>query len=98
MNNKLKITEVAVLINKSPQTICMWYQWKRKYPDNEYAKLLPEYEQCGPRKTRYWDREDLCKLIEFSQKLPRGRNGFMGEVTQKYVKKEENNDTKKTNR
>ena len=93
MKDKLKITEVAVLIDKSPQTINMWYQWKRDNPDNEYAKILPEYQQYGPRKTRYWDRGDIWKLIEFAQKLPKGRNGFMGDVTQKYVKKGGHNDT-----
>ena len=88
-NNKLRIIEVAVLINRSVQTINMWYQWKRENPDNEYAKLLPEYEQDRNRGTRYWNREDIWRLIEFSQKIPKGRNGFMGEVTQKYVSKGE---------
>lgn len=89
MNNKLNITEVAVLINRSTQTINMWYKWKKENPDNEYAKLLPDYEQDGERQIRYWDREDIWKLIQFGEKLPRGRNGFMGDITQKYIKKEE---------
>lgn len=89
MKDKLTITEVAVLINKSVQTINMWYAWKRKNPDNEYVKLLPDYEQDGERQIRYWNREDVWKLIEFGQQLPKGRNGFMGDITQRYVKKEE---------
>lgn len=87
---KLKITEVAVLINRSTQTINMWYQWKRENPDNELAQLLPEYVQEGSRKTRYWKQEDVWRFIEFEQCMPKGRNGLMGKVTQKYIKKEEN--------
>lgn len=87
---KLKITEVAVLINRSVQTINMWYQWKRENPDNELAQLLPDYTQEGNRKTRYWDKDDVWKFLEFEQQIPKGRNGFMGKVTQKYIKKEEN--------
>ena len=87
---KLKITEVAVLINRSVQTINMWYQWKRENPDNELAKLLPDYIQDGNRKTRYWNKDDIWKFLEFEQQIPKGRNGFMGKVTQKYIIKEEN--------
>ena len=89
---KLKITEVAVLINRSTQTINMWYQWKRENPDNELAQLLPEYVQEGSRKTRYWKQEDVWKFIEFEQRMPKGRNGLMGKTTQKYVKGEKHAD------
>lgn len=88
-NNKLNITEVSVLIGKSPQTINMWYAWKRKNPNNEIGKLLPEYEQIGNRQLRRWNREDIWKFIEFEQFIQTGRNGFMGDITQKYVKKGE---------
>ena len=85
---KLKITELAVLIGRSPQTINMWYAWKRRNPDNEIAQLLPEYEQENERQPRYWSREDVWKFFEFEKCIQIGRNGFMGEVTQKYVRKE----------
>ena len=88
MKDKLKITEVSVLIGRSPQTINMWYAWKRRNPNHELANLLPEYEQENERQPRYWNREDMWKLIEFEQMIQVGRNGFMGEITQKYVKKE----------
>ena len=92
MKNKLKITELAMLIGKSPQTINMWYAWKRRNPDNELAKLLPEYEQESERQPRYWKRSDIWKFIQFESFIQTGRNGFMGEVTQRYIKKENNDD------
>lgn len=86
--NKLKITEVAVITGKSVQTINMWYAWKREHPEHELAKLLPEYTQEGERGTRYWNREDIWKFAVFASSIKTGRNGFMGDITQKYVKKE----------
>ncbi len=85
----MKIEEVAILIGSSVQTINMWYRFKRLDPENEYAKMLPNYIQDGgPRSTRYWDEDGLYKLIAFKQAIPVGRNGVLGKITQKYVKKE----------
>lgn len=89
---RLRIEEVALFIGTSVNTINAWYRFKRQEPDNEYAKMLPDYTQDGgDRSTRYWTQEDVQKLIEFKQKRPIGKNGVMGIVTQKYVKKKENN-------
>lgn len=85
--NLLNVQEVAVMIGSSVQTIGSWYKWKATNPTHPLAKLLPDYKRIGNRNTRYWDREDLDKLIQFKVSLPQGRNGVMGEVTQKYVKK-----------
>lgn len=89
---KLSIEEVAVLVGSSYKTIQTWYTFKKQNPDNELAKLLPDFEQAGPRKPRYWNREDIWKLIEFKNKLPKGRNGVMGSVTRKYYKTEVKNE------
>lgn len=85
MGRKLKAEEVAVVLGTTRMSIYQWYRFKKENPDNEYAKLLPDYT-IGKRRTRFWDEEDLWKLIEFKQKIPHGRNGVLGSVTQRYVK------------
>lgn len=84
----LKIEEVAVLINVSVYTINNWYAFKRECPESPIAKKLPDFVQQGARQTRYWKAEDIWKLIEFQKSIPKGRNGVLGCVTQKYYKKE----------
>lgn len=87
---KLKIEEVAIFVGVSVNTINSWYRFKRQNPDNEYAKMIPDYTQeGGDRSIRYWNEKDIDKLIDFKNKRPTGRNGVMGIVTQKYVKKKE---------
>lgn len=89
----LRIEEVAIILGVSTNTINYWYRFKAQNPDNEYAKLLPDYHQDGGEKSpRYWKQNDIPKFIQFQEKIPKGRGGIMGAVTQKYVKtkKEEN--------
>ena len=85
----LNVQELSMLVGSSIQTIGSWYRWKKLHPDHELAKLIPEYTRVGNRRTRYWKQSDVYAFGEFKQKLPQGRNGVMGEVTQKYVKKKE---------
>lgn len=91
MNYKehIKIEELAMLAGVSVKTINYWYMFKKKFPDNEYAQLLPDYIQQGGRQTRYWKREDVWKIITFKQAIPRGRNGVMGEITHEMYQKKE---------
>lgn len=84
---KLNVTEVAVLVGCSVQTINYWYAFKKEEPDNELAKLLPEFKQEGARQTRYWNEEDIFKLVSFKNSIPKGRNGILGSVTQRYATK-----------
>lgn len=84
---KLRIEEVALAVGVSSQAVNNWYRWKNLNPQHELAKLLPEYEQDGERQTRYWNQNDIWKIIEFKQSIPRGCKGVLGEVTQKYRKK-----------
>lgn len=83
----LKVQEVAVLVGVSIQTIGSWYRWKELHQDHELAKLIPDYTRQGKRRTRFWTQADIWKLVEFKQNITIGRNGIMGDVTQKYVKK-----------
>lgn len=82
-----KANEVCLLLNISIKTLDMWYLFKRENPDNEYAKLLPNPTQSGPHRTRYWEEKDIPELIKFQATIKQGRNGFMGAVTQRFVKK-----------
>ena len=82
----LNVTEVALLIGSSLNSINNWYRFKKLNPDDAYAKMLPDFVQKGNRKTRYWRQSDIGKLIEFKNKLPKGRNGILGSVTQKWNK------------
>ena len=85
---ELRIEEVAILIGSSVQSINNWYRFKKAEPDNQYAKLLPEfYQLAGPRQTRYWRACDIPKLEDFKTTVPRGCGGVMGCITQKYYKK-----------
>ena len=88
---KLKIYEAAMLVGVSYRTIENWYMWKRKNPKHELAKLIPDFQQDGERQTRYWKQSDIPKLIEFKNSIPHGRNGILGDITQKYGKGEKEN-------
>ena len=85
----LNVSEVSVIVGSSIQTISSWYRWKDLHPEHELAKLIPTYTRVGNRRTRYWTMEDVWKLVDFKNAIPQGRNGVMGEITQKYVKKKE---------
>ena len=84
----LKIEELALLVGVSTQTINIWYRWKRQNPDNPLATLLPDYIQSGVRQTRQWKQSDVWSLVNFRNSIPKGRNGIMGEITQRQKKKE----------
>lgn len=80
--NLLKVEEVAIMIGSSVKTINSWYAWKRLHPEDERGKLLPDYQQMGSRQTRYWSQNDVWSLLKFKESVPKGRNGFLGDVTQ----------------
>ena len=84
-NNLLRIEEVAVLVNVSVKSINEWYVFKRTEPTNEYAKMLPDPIKDNTGR-RLWKESDVDKLIKFHNDIPKGRNGIMGKVTQRYYK------------
>ncbi len=79
----IKIEEVAFLVGCNIQTLNYYYRFKRENPDNGYAELLPDYIQSGSRSTRYWRRGDIKDIIEFRKRIPKGRGGALGSVTQR---------------
>jgi len=90
--NLLTALEVCVLVGCSYNTLNYWYKWAKKNPNNEYAKLLPKYLDTGIRQTRYWRKEDIPAIIHFKNSLPQGRNGLMGDITQKYRREKKRRD------
>lgn len=92
----LTAQQVVVMLGISENTLNFWYRFKRENPDNEIAQLLPDYTKDSEKGKRYWKRTDLNKLIKFQQSIPKGRNGIMGTITQKYYKKEDNSHGKKS--
>lgn len=95
IGNKLNVSEVSVIIGTSIQTINSWYRFRKQNPDDELAKKLPDFEREGSRKTRYWNREDMWKFMDFKSNITLGRYGVMGSVTQKYVHKNKNKKKRK---
>lgn len=83
----LKIEEVAVAIGVSMHTVENWYTFKRMHPEHEFAQMLPDFIQEGPRQTRYWKRSSIPELLKFKSIVPKGRNGFLGDVTQAWYRK-----------
>lgn len=83
----LTIEEVAVSVGVSTQTLNIWYRWAKQNPEHERAKMLPKPIQAKPRQTRFWEFQDVMKLIDFKNTVKTGKNGIMGSVTQRYVKK-----------
>ena len=83
----MRVEELAAKIGTSVPTISAWYRWKKQNPEHELAKLLPCFVRKGPHGTKYWYESDIPRLMEFKNSIPQGRNGVMGSVTQKYVKK-----------
>ena len=89
---KLRVEEVAIFVGVSVNTLNSWYRFKKQFPDDEFAKMLPCYTQeGGDRGIRLWNEKDVDRLIEFKRVRPTGRNGVMGKVTQKYVKNKKEN-------
>ena len=87
MKKYIRIEQVAVMCGVLVQTINNWYRFKRENPDKQLAMLLPNYTVVGSHGQRFWKESDIEAVIEFKNIMPQGRNGIMGSVTQKYVKK-----------
>jgi predicted DNA-binding transcriptional regulator AlpA len=86
----IRLEEVTQITGISGQTINNWYRFAKQNPNNEYAKMLPPVIQQGARQTRYWKEDTIGQLIEFQRKIPKGRNGILGDVTQKSQRAKKN--------
>lgn len=84
----LRIESVAAQLDVNYNTINRWYWFKEMHPENEYAKMLPNYvwQRNNRRMTRFWKQSDIEKLRKFKEALPKGKHGILGDVTQKYYR------------
>jgi hypothetical protein len=66
----LKLGEVAKLLERSTQTIILWY----KYQDDkgEDVGLPPVRTDLDKRGSRYWKEEDIAALVDFRDGITRG--------------------------
>lgn len=80
--------EVAFYIGVVVPTLNRWYLFKKENPDNEWSNEIPEYITLtdGQKAQRYWKESDIWRLRAFKDKFPKGRNGIMGSVSQRYQK------------
>lgn len=79
---KLTASQVAAKVNVSVYTIKRWYKWFENLTTDEIGKyvsqgmpVLPNYQVVGNTKWRYWDEEDIQKIIEFKNWVPNTKNG-----------------------
>ena len=86
----LKVEEVALTVGVSVTTINNWYRFKKENPENEYARMLPDFIQDQERGCRRWNPSDIWRIMEFKKNIPLGRNGILGSITQRYYKRKEN--------
>ena len=84
---RITVAELAVLLDCSVHSIDNWYMWKRKNPNHPLAAMLPDFEKDPITGARYWKQSDAWRIDEFHRALPRGRNGIMGDVTQRTYRK-----------
>lgn len=95
MSDLINATQVCALVDISIYTLNSWYKFKDVHPDSEYAKLLPEFIRMDNSNVRLWHQKDVYALIEFKTKIPRGRNGVLGDVTQRFVRERKKKNAKK---
>lgn len=90
----IRIEEIALVLGVNQFSIERWYKFKRENPDNEYAKILPEFTyqiNSKNRKVRCWKASDIEALKKFQDNIVLGTKGFMGASK----KEEKKNDSKK---
>lgn len=93
----LNTMQVCYLLGIHPRTLATWYKYILETPTSELPKDcpgLPPYKQKHSRAPKLWWGNDLHKLYAFQKWLPRGRNGIMGKVNNKYWSRKYFKDTK----
>lgn len=82
----LTATKVTQYLDISMKTLDSWYKYVE---DNSFEHPsdmpnLPMYEQKYPRAPRYWKKSDLEQMKKFKDWVPKGRNGVMGRVNERF--------------
>ncbi len=86
MAKMYNLTEVAFALGCSTQTVNTYYKFKVENPDDALSAMIPDFVRDGKCRTRYWTEESVEQLLIFRANLPKGKNGLLGRVTQRYVK------------
>ena len=63
--------------------------WKRKHPEHPLSAMLPDFEKSSATGKRLWNQSDAWRVDEFRKSLPKGRNGILGDVTQRTWRKKQ---------
>lgn len=80
-NGKLTASKVANQVDVSTKTLTAWYEfYTSDLPKPDNMPELPMYEQAYERAPRYWNPEDIPKIIAFKEWIPRGPHGVMGAI------------------
>lgn len=99
----MRIEEVAMVLDCNQITLERWYRFKRENPEHEMSKKLPDFMygmNIKNRPVRLWKSTDIPKLKEFQDSVVKGTKGFMGSVSNLYLKKkgDKKNGKKETGR
>lgn len=98
MEQKLySVIDVAKSLGVYPGTINYWYRWEdivigtEKYTEllEQGMPKLPNFKRLNdnPRGKKLWDESGIKQLKKFSDWVPKGRKGFLQEVTKLNNKK-----------
>ena len=80
-NGKLTASKVANQVDVSTKTLTTWYKfYESDLPKPDDMPELPKYEQAYEKAPRYWNPEDIPKIIAFKEWIPRGPHGVMGAI------------------
>lgn len=84
---KLTATQVANKVDVSSYTIKRWYKWYEQLDAKEILKYkktgmptLPKYESLGTTNWRCWEEDDVPKILEFKNWVPKHKKGVMGNL------------------
>ena len=72
----LTVTDVAKLLNRTPQTVNKWNKFSEMIRNNKISRVRPGQiilPQCiRINKIKYWKEADIDKIIKFSKNIKRG--------------------------
>lgn len=92
MAKLLTANQVCNEVGISIFTLNNWYRYKRENPNDDLARILPDYTKEFTTSPRQWRRADIKKLLKFKQTRNLGSKGQMAKTIQKYYKKEKQNE------
>lgn len=81
----VSISKVCLITEISPQTIKRWYKfWENPEFEKPKDLYLPPYYFVDRRRTKYFKKEDIIKLVRFHEALNTTHRGCMSEYNAAY--------------